>query len=186
MNTVGEFVQETMDLSDRGLLEHAFLPTCRALAETAEKEVKAGILSAPDYQEFIRNHWRLIYFAGIPAFSTLPPDLPFRLRRAVPSFNVPDVLKEIIIFAVRQTLATNRLPIEIAFNRMGGIEVRDDKLLFPRSLIFGLLASVVFHPLNKEEKIPDRYWLNVRDFKMFVSELWGREDLAERIMNLYL
>ena len=185
MPTIGELVQESMDLSDRGLLEQAFLPTCRALEATAKKEFEQGILPAPDYQEFIRNHWRLINFAGIPAMSSIPPDLPFRLRRAIPSFNVPNVLKEIIIFTVRQTLGTSRLPIEIAFNRMGGIEVKNDKLLLPTSLMFALLATVVFHPLNKDEKIPDRYWLNVRDFKMFVSELWGREDLSERIMNLY-
>ena len=84
---------------------------------------------------------------------------------------------------MRQTLATTRLPIEIAFNRMGGVEVKDDKLLFPTSLIYGVLASVIFHPLNKDEKIPDSYWISVRSFKMFISELWGREDLAERIMN---
>jgi hypothetical protein len=186
MSTIGQLVQEAMDLSDRGLLDQSFGPACTALSQTAQKAFDAGSLSAPDYQTFLRDQWRFIYFAGIPRFSELPADLPFRLRRAVPSFNVPSVLEEIIIFAVRQTLATHIIPVEISLTRMGMIEVKDDKLIFPQSLTFSLLGAVVFHPVNKDEKIPDRYWINIWDFKMFVSELWGREDLAERIMNVYL
>ncbi len=185
MSKIGELVQESIDLADRGLLEQAFAPACKALKETAQKAFDAGQLSAPDYQTYIRQHWPLICFVGIPLGSTLPADLPFRLRRAVPSFNVPDVFQEIVIFAVRQTLATSRIPIEIGFNQVGGIEVKDDKLMFTKTLIFGLLESVIFDPVNKDEEIPARYWVNIWDFKMFISELWGREDLAQRVMNLY-
>jgi hypothetical protein len=30
------------------------------------------------------------------------------------------------------------------------------------------------------------YWISISDFKMFISELFGRQDLAERIMKFYL
>ena len=186
MDKIGELVQQSIDLADRGLLELAFAPACKALKETAQRAFDENQLSSPDYQTYIRHHWKLIHFVGIPRGSTLPADLPFRLRRAVPSFNVPDIFQEIVIFAVRQTLQTSRIPIEIGFNKVGGIEVKDDKLLFPKILIFGLLESVIFDPINKDEQIPNRYWVNIWDFKMFVSELWGRQDLAERVMNLYL
>ena len=185
MSKIGELVQESIDLADRGLLELAFAPACKAIRETAQKAFDADQITTPDVQTYIRQHWKLIHFIGIPRGSTLPADLPFRLRRAVPSFNVPDIFQEIVIFAVRQTLATSRIPIEIGFTKVGGIEVKDDKLLFSNILIFGLLESVIFNPINKDEQIPHRYWVNIWDFKMFVSELWGREDLAERVINLY-
>jgi hypothetical protein len=185
MDKIGELVQQSIDLAEKGLFELAFAPTCKALRDTAQRSFDDGHIATADLQAYIRQHWKLINFVGIPRGSTLPADLPFRLRRAVPSFNVPDVFQEIVIFAIRQTLATSRLPIEIGFNKIGGIEVKGDKLLFSSVLIFGLLESVIFDPINKDEKIPDRYWVNIWDFKMFVSELWGREDLAERVMNLY-
>ncbi len=186
INEVGEFVRESMDLAERGLLEQAFAPACRALHETARKAFEAGELGSPDHQTFIRQNWHLISFIGIPRGSVMPANLPFRLRRAVPSFNVPDMFQEIVVFAVRQTLITSRIPIEIGFNRVGGIEVVEDKLLFPKSVIFALLESAIFHPLNGDQIVSDKYWINIWDFKMFVSELWGREDLARRIMKLYL
>lgn len=186
MKTVGQLVQDSMDLSDRGLLDLAFIPACDALNLTAQKSFEEGTLIQNDHQAFIREHWRLISFAGIPRDFSLPADLPFRLRRAVPSFHVPSIIEELVIFTVRQSIGTRRVPVEVAFNNMGILEVKNDKLIYPKSLIFGILAPVVFHPVNKNEIIPDRYWLNVWDFKMFVSELWGRMDLAERIMAVYL
>ena len=84
MDTIGQLVQQSMDLSDRWSFELAFLPACRALKETAEKEFKDSNLMVPADQEFIRKHWHFIYFASITRPTVLPPNLPFRLRRAVP------------------------------------------------------------------------------------------------------
>ena len=66
-----------------------------------------------------------------------------------------------------------------------GTEIEKDKLMLPKSLLFALLGSVVFNPVNKDETVADRYWLNIWDFKMFISELWGRMDLAERVIKHY-
>jgi hypothetical protein len=86
---------------------------------------------------------------------------------------------------VRQTLATRRLPFEIGFNKFGGIELEKDKLLFSKTMLFAVVGSVIFNPVNKNEQVADKYWLNVWDFKMFISELWGRDDLIRRIMATY-
>ncbi len=186
MKTIGQFVEETIELSDRGLLEMAFVPACDALRQTAEKVYASENLAEPAFQRFMRENWRLINFMGIPPNTSIPANLPFGIRRAVPSFNIPNIAEEIIIFAVRQTLATRRLPLELGFHKDREIEVEKDKLLFPQSLIFGVLGSVVFHPINKDESTQDKYWMNIWDFRMFISELWGRMDLAERVMKLHL
>ncbi|NJM52663.1 MAG: hypothetical protein HC846_04245 [Blastocatellia bacterium] len=185
MKSIGQLVEETINVSDRGLPEFAFLNACEALDLTAQKVYKDEQTAEPAFQKFIRENWRLISFMGIPRSDVIPANLPFGLRRAIPSLNMPNLALEIVIYAVRHTLSTRRLPLEIGFARFGGITVENDKLLFPKSLLFAILGSVIFSPVNKDEKVPDNYWINIWDFKMFTSELWGRMDLAERVMNLY-
>ena len=46
-----------------------------------------------------------------------------------------------------------------------------------------MLAAVITSPLNKAEAVPDSYWIAVGTFKMFVSEWWGRIDLAKRVVK---
>lgn len=180
MKTIGELLQEAIDLSDRNLFELAFVPVCEAVNQTAQK-----IFGEPAHQKFINQNWHLISFMAVLQAETLPLNLPFHLRRAISSFNSPNVMEEMVVFIVRHTLATHRLPLETAVNDVAKFEVKNDKLLLPRSLFFALLGSVVLHPVNKDETIPDKYWIHIWDFKMFISELWGRMDIAERVMQLY-
>jgi hypothetical protein len=185
MKSIGQLVEETINLSDRGLPEFAFLTACEALNQTALEVYQDEELAEPAFQRFIRENWRLISFMGIPRSDAIPPSLPFGLRRVVPSLNMPNLMQEIVIYAVRHTLSTKRMPLEVGFAKFGGVVVEDEKLLFPKSLLFAILGSVIFNPVNKGEKVPDIYWINIWDFKMFTSELWGRMDLAVRIMDLY-
>ena len=185
MKTIGELVRETIDLSDRNLIEGAFVPLCDALDQTAQKIYRAEDSPESEFQRFINENWRLISFMGIPQTETLPTNLPFGVRRAIASLNSPKVVEELVVFTVRQTLATRRLPLEIGFNNIAKYAVENDKFLFPESLFFALLGNVVLHPANKNETTDDKYWIHIWDFKMFISELWGRKDIAERVMKIY-
>lgn len=185
MKTIGELVEETIYLAERSLYEQAFVTACDALQRTAQIVYQDETLPEPVFQRFIRDNWRLISFMGTPEIDEIPPDFPFRLRRALPSFNVADISQEIVIFSVRQTLATKRIPLEIGFHKSGKMAVATDKLLFPQNVVFGLLGSVVFHSANKNEKVSDKHWMNIGSFQMFISELWGRQDLAQRILDFY-
>lgn len=186
MKTVSQLVQETIDFMGRGFYEQAFVPTSQAIAETAKKAYGKENLSNDDYSRFLKENWRLITFMGMPRALPLPLNVPFGFKRIVPSFNVHHGAEEIILYIVRQTLLFNKLPDMISLNNKGVFEIRNNKLLLPKALVSGLLGSVIFHPSNKKETISDKYWISVSDFKMFVSELWGRSDLAERIMKFYL
>jgi hypothetical protein len=113
-------------------------------------------------------------------------NVPFGLKRIYPAFNVHHGAEEIVLLLLRETLKTGGMPRQFAFNASGKFEVKNDRLLLPPGLVNGLLGSVIFHPVNKDETIGEKYWMNISDFKMFVTELWGRQDLAERIMKFYL
>lgn len=186
MKTVSEYVQEAVDLMESGSYDFALVPTVAAISETTKKAFEKDDLSEDDYRRFIKENWQLITFMGLPRALPLPLNIPFGVKRIVPTFNVHHGAEEIVLLVILQISRIGRLPEGFAFNTTGEFEVRDGKLLLPDSLIYGLLGSVIFHPTNKDETTPDKYWLSVADFKMFISEFWGRQDLAERIMKFYL
>lgn len=185
MKTIGELLEGTLNLTSQGLLELAFTPVCEALNQTAKKLYPEEIAAEPAFQRFIKDNWGLIKFMGIPHSDSIPTNLPFGVRRAVASLNMPHLDQEIVIYMVRQILHTRRFPPEIGFHKSIQVNIEDGKLMFPNSLIFALIGCVVFNPINKDEKISELYWINIRGFQMFISELWGRDDLVKRIMNLY-
>ena len=122
----------------------------------------------------------------MPRALPLPLKIPFALKRIVPFFNVHHGAEEIVLLVLSQTLKTGRFPNEFAVNSTGTFEVKQGKLFLPIGLINGLLGSVIFNAVNKDETIGEKYWISISDFKMFISEFWGREDLAERIIKFYL
>ncbi len=186
MNTVGEYVQEAADFMNSGSYLRAVAPTALAIEATMRKAFEKDTLSEDDYKRFLKQNWQLITFMGMPHALPLPMNIPFGLKRIVPQFNVHHGAEEIILHVLRETLKSGRMPPEFAFNSSGRFEIKDNKLLLPRGLVNGLLGSVIFHPTNCGETIGEKYWMNISDFKMFISELWGRNDLANRIMKFYL
>ncbi len=185
MKQVGELIQETIEAMESGATESAFAATCAAVEETLKKSLEIDRLSNGDYQKFIKRHWQLLAFTGLPRALPMPLDVDFKLKTILHGFNVSGA-EELVLHLVRQTAAMGRLPAQFKFYSGSAFEVRGNQIFIPVSLIGGLVGIVIFQPVNKGESVPDKYWINVSDFKMFISEFWGRIDLAERIMNFYL
>lgn len=183
MKTVSSLVQESLAFTDRGLFEAAFVFACAALSETAKKAFEKKDLSETDYKKLIEENRRLISFMGVPA-ALEEIEAPFELQRAAPRIRTSYQLEDFLFYTVHQTAVTGRLPAAFTFSNLSS-ETNIGKVLLPVNLVWGLLASVIFHPANKGETISDKYWFSVGDFKMFISELWGRRDLIERIMKFY-
>lgn len=185
METIGQLVQETVDCMNSGFKTRAVTPASRAISQTLGKTLGKATASADDYKRFLKANWRLITFMGMPRALPLPLNVPFGLKRIVPSFNVHHGAEEIVALIVSETLKNGRLPAQFAFNSTGQFKIDGAKLLLPPGLVNGLLGTVIFNPVNRDEKIGEKYWMSISDFKMFISELWGRADLAERIMKFY-
>ncbi len=186
MKTVGELVQESVDFMNSGLFGRAVLPCALAIETTARKVFGKETVSEEDFKRFLKENWQLISFMGMARALPLPMNIPFGLKRIVPTFNVHHGAEEIILLVLRETMKFGKTPPEFDFNSGGKFDIKNNKLLLPRGLVNGLLGSVIFQPINKDETIGEKYWMSISDFKMFISELWGRQDLAERIMKFYL
>jgi len=176
MKTVSEFVQEAIDFTDRGLFELALTSTCAAFELTAQK-----VSSDINYKKIIDENWWLISFVGFPQLTLPYLEFPVIIKEI--SLNPRNhSLKEIVTFVLVHTLRNRVLPASVGLSYDGKFNRQDGKLLIPNNLIFGLLGYVIFNPVNKDEIISDNYWFNISSFKMFVSEFWGRIDLAEHIV----
>jgi hypothetical protein len=185
MTTLGNLIEQTIEYGDRGLFELAFVPACETVRQTAEKLYQGEENAEPAFQRFLRENWRIISLLAITRDLQIPADIPLVVRQAIPGNAIVNSSEELVIYAVRQTLAMNRMPLALGFINRGGTVVEGEKLLLPKSLIFAMLAAVIVNPINKDETITDKYWLNMWDFKMFISELWGRDDILRRIIELY-
>jgi len=185
MKQVGELIQESIEALENGATDSAFALSCAAVEETLKKSLEIDRLSGGDYQKFIKRHWQLLAFTGLPRALPIPLDVDYKLKAVVHGFNINGA-EELVLHLVRQTAAMGRLPPQFKFHSGAAFEVRGQQIFVPVSLIGGLVGIVIFQPVNKGESVPDRYWINISDFKMFISEFWGRIDLAERIMNFYL
>lgn len=185
MKKVGELMQEAIEAMENGATEAAFAAACAAVGETLKKALETEDLSGTDYQKFIKQHWRLLCFMGLPHALPMPLAVEFNLTKIVHGFTLRNA-EEMILHLVRQTSLNGKLPPQFKFHRGGEFEVSSNQILIPAALVGGLVGVIIFQPVNKGESVPDKYWLNISDFKMFISEFWGRIDLAERVMSFYL
>ncbi len=186
MTNIGESVQESVDFMNSGNYGRAVLPCALAIEESVKKVLVKEAISEEDFKRFLKQNWQIISFMGMPRALPLPLNIPFDLKRIVPQFNVHYGAEEIVLLVLRQTMRFGKMPADFDFNSGGTFEIKQGKLFLPRGLINGLLGSVIFNEVNKDEAIGEKYWMSISDFKMFISELWGRHDLAERIMKFYL
>lgn len=185
MKKVGESIQEAIEALENGATDAAFAAACAALTETLKKSLETADLSGGDYQNFVKRHWRLLCFMGLPRALPLPRTVEFNLTKLVHGFSLRSA-EELILHLIRQTALMGKTPPPFRFHPGATFEVAHHQILIPAALVGGLVGIVIFQPINKNESVPDKYWLNISDFKMFISELWGRIDLAERVMNFYL
>lgn len=184
MNEVGELIQKTFEEYECGATEQACAAACAAIAVTLQKSLETENLTSGDYQNFIKQNWQLLTFMGLPRALPLPLAVEFGLSRLFHGFNLKTA-EEAILHLVRQSVASGRTPVQFKFYRGGEFAIQGQQILVPITLISGLVAVVILQSVNRDQSVPDKYWINISDFKMFVSEFWGRIDLAERIMRFY-
>ncbi len=185
MKKVGELMQESIEAMENGATDAAFASVCAAVTETLKKSLAAEDLNGTDYQNFVKANWRLLCFMGLPNALPMPLDVEFNLTKIFHGFTLRNV-EEMILHLIRQTALMGRVPPQFRFHAGNRFIVGGNQILIPNALVGGLVGIVIFQPANLGEIVPDNYWLNISDFKMFVSELWGRIDLAERVMRFYL
>ncbi|MFA6259795.1 MAG: hypothetical protein WCX29_04295 [Candidatus Peribacteraceae bacterium] len=185
MITIGDRIKEAIDYMEKGHLEHALTPTCIAIDLTSKKTTGNPRSSKSDYKKFVAEYMWLISYMGLPGIMAQT----IRVK-----FSHPDILNdttghcgvEDVVYHVIRCGLVHSTGIDGRIVWSDSISIGSDdegNLILNKKFIWGLIGSVIFCPINIDENIDGNYWIRIDDFKFFIQELWGRTDLAQRIIN---
>lgn len=184
MVTVGDRIKEAIDDINQEKLELALSHVCIAIDITARKLSGAEKSKKTDYKKFLLEYMWLITYMGIPGL--MAPGISFNFKHkdiksdAEGRCGIEDVIYHVIRCGLIHSTGADS---KIVWSH--DINISDGKnLVLPDNLIWGLIGAVVFCPANKDELIPEIYWISIDGFKFFIQEIWGRVDLAQRVIKL--
>lgn len=185
MSEIGELVRECIDSGSRKLPDRAFTVACLAYSKTFEKVYESAEgASELEKKHFIKENWWILEFMGLKYALPLGEKITGELPKFIPGFHKNHTVQDVFLFLIRQNTVAEAMPLGFEIGELNRFEAREEKLYLPVSAAHALLGAAVFHPVNKNESVPENYWLNFGSFRTFVSELWGRQDLARRAAAL--
>ena len=158
--------------------EGALLPISTALDATATKHF--GRRGRTSYKDFIYQNLELISrIAFGPTIQNLNlkyehPELP----------ETPDnmhSIQDILYHVVRCSLTHSaELPSSLIFTNEGKLEVREGRLVFPDSLIYGIIVAVVVCPANSDQSISSGYRISMSDNSLELNDFWGQREKLDQ------
>ncbi len=183
MSQIGSLVKEAIELSNRNVPSLAFTKACAAYNETVKKYFDKKNVTENEQREFFNENWWIINFVGLPKALPVTKDIIEESKKKIYKQGASFSIEDVLLFIILKNLTTKGLPMGFEFQKFTKFELVNEKILIPQQLIFGILSVVIFNPINEDEEIEESYWIGFGYLSMFVSELWGRKDLLERVMK---
>jgi hypothetical protein len=187
MVPVGRRVQEAIDHMEKGEIELALTAACIALDVTSQRYAGAPKSGRAHFKKFVQDHLWLVTYVGFPGLMASTVRVPFIHPDVKPDAAGTVGIEDIIYHVIRCSLVhSDEKATRIVWNDhiALGLDANGD-LVLSKSLVWGILAALITCKVNAEEELPHYYWLRIADFKMFISELWGRVDIPMRIVKYY-
>jgi hypothetical protein len=187
MVSVGDRVKESIDHMTQGKIAQALTPACIALDITSQRHAGVKRSGRTIFKRFVQEYLWLITYVGFPGLMASTVRVPFTHPEvkadAAGTVGVEDIIYHVIRCAL---IHSDEKTAKIVWNKAVALGLdQHGNLVLNQGLVWGLVSAVVFAPVNKSESIPAEYWLQVGQFNMFISELWGRLDLAKRIVKFH-
>jgi hypothetical protein len=178
MISIGQRVQYAIDDAGQDRFELALQNVAIALDVTAKRHYNSEKSSKSNYKRFLKEYsWliELMAFNGInlddSKFGNFPID-----------GNPEPTFQDLIYHVIRCNLVHDEgVPANFEFTDSDTITLEKDRLCFPKRLIWGLIAVVVFCPCNSNEKTAEGYWVSIFDNRFVINDFWGQE-FAARIV----
>jgi hypothetical protein len=171
--SIGRRVADAVDKVAAGDPEGALHAICAAIESTAKQEF--GKPGRSSYKEFIHSNLGMITAVAFGGTQVLNiylaidhPDLP---KGADGLCSIQDIFYHVVRCGLYHD---SGLPSALEFADEQRIRCENGHLVLPTSLIYGLIAAVVVAPVNRGESTGKTTILNLGDFPIPVSHLWGR------------
>ncbi len=186
MVSIGRRVQEAIDYMNKGEIGLALTAACIALDVTSQRYAGTSRSSRKVYKQFVKDYLWLITYIGFPGLMATTVRVPFTHPDITPDASRTVGVEDIIYHIIRCSLVhSDEKATKVVWNKVIALGLdQNGNLVLSESLLWGLLGAVILSPVNKAEKLPDNYWFSIAGFKMFISELWGRIDIAKRVIKI--
>ena len=177
--SISKRVAEAVEKMAQNNAEGALLPISAAVEATATKHFNRR--GRKSYKDFIHDNLGLITKV---AFGSSVMNI--NLKYDHPDLETgPDglcTIQDILYHIVRCGLVHSaELPPTLKFVDENKFQVKNELLVLPSSLVYGLIAAVVVCPENTDQTILDDYGLNVRGFQIKLNDLWGKKQELENL-----
>ena len=177
--SIGKRVAEAVDKMAQNDAEGALLPISSAVDATATKHFNCR--GRKSYKDFIYENLGLITKVGLGS-SIMNINLKYDHPNLKTGPNGLSTIQDILYHVVRCGLDHSaELPSTLKFVDENKLQVENDLLVLPASLIYGLIVAVVVCPENTDQTIPDNYRLNLRGVQIKLNDLWGKKTKLENL-----
>jgi hypothetical protein len=178
---VGNSIRKAIDDWESGEADAAMLHACNSVDGTAKKtHPKLG--SNARFTQLLRDNYGILGPMGMPGINVVETRFPVKLDRPKAPGGKPDLAD--VIYAIHRCSHGHgeELPggFELIPDARGPaqnttVKVVRGAIQLSDRIIFGLIAVAVLSPANKDQHVPDGYYLTFgATEKLVINEWWGR------------
>ncbi len=177
---VGNSVRKAIDDWELGELDAAMLHACNAIDGTAKK-LYPCLGSNARFTRFLRESYDILGPMGAPGIDLANTRWPVKVERPKAQGGKPDFAD--VIYGIHRCSHGHgdELPNGFELLRDAGgpprqtrMRVEKGKVQMSDRVIFGLLTVAVMSPINRDQRVPDGYYLTFSQTKLPINEWWGR------------
>jgi hypothetical protein len=195
---VGDSVRLAIDDWERHEPEAAMLHACNAVDGTAGK-LHPSLGNKARFTRCLRDSYPILGPMGAPGINVVDTRFPVTVQRPSAPGGEPDLAD--VIYGVHRCTHGHGDELPDGFDLIPDASgppgltqmmIERGKLRLSDRIIFGLLAVAVLSPVNRDQRVPDGYFLAFADTKLAINDWWGRGDdfaqlvAAARLPNVTL
>ena len=183
---IGNSVRKAIDDWERGEADAAMLHACNAVDGTARK-VYPSLRSNARFTQLLRDNYAILGPMGMPGINLVETRFPVKVQRPKAPGGKPDLAD--VIYGIHrcshghgeelpdgfELIPDARQPVRPGELRKTTVKVVRGAIQLSDRIIFGLIAVAVLSPANKDQRVPDDYYLTFgATEKLVINEWWGR------------
>lgn len=187
MPTIGERVKYAIDHMERGEIYAALEHACNALDVTSQRYYEQKTSSRRHFKNIIKKYSWLVEFmalGGINLDETIFDNFPITDGVREPILK-PD-FSDLMYHVVRCGLVhSDSLSKGFSFHKEGAVLLAESTIIFPETVVWGILSISIFCPINKDEITAPDYWIGFFQNRLVINDFRGNESIARHLTNRY-
>jgi len=182
MLTIADRLDRAIEDIEKGAIDFALESICIALDLTAQRTYHRSHSDKRDYKKLINDYSWLVELIGLPGLNLEDSRFGNYPIRGNPTPSFQDLVYHIVRCGLVHDIG---VPNNFQFAETHLITLDQDLIEFPITLVWALLAIVVFCPCNSGERLSKPRKVVVAGQDLLIDDYWGKVDLAKGLYARY-